>query len=165
MRNKLSILIIICCIPGCNRNQEAQHMYEDQIGDTSFNPALDDINFKFCDSTNVLHKRARVTYNGGLRALEHDLISSFKPKPSHESFTGYVIIRFAINCNNELGRYRTEVLDSNFEITKCPEDLKLDILTAFKNLKNWSHPFYEGKSHDGYTFYSIKINNGNIEKS
>ncbi|MEO1033650.1 MAG: hypothetical protein AAFX55_19860 [Bacteroidota bacterium] len=164
MKTKLSIFIIIASILSCNHNQDTQTVYKDQIGDTSFDPNLDDINFKFCDSTNVLHKRTLVRYDGGLKALENDLISSFKPKPSHKAFNGYFIIRFAINCNNELGRYRMEILDSNFNITECPEDMKQDLLAVFKNLKKWSHPFYEGKSYDGYTFYTIKIKNGTIEK-
>ena len=165
MTNQLLILLFSFCLLGCAKKTGESITYQDQIGDTPFDQNLDDVNFKFCDSTNVLHKRAWVKYTGGRKELEEDILKNYTFKPSYESFSGYFIIRFVVNCNNESGRFRMEVLDSDFNLTTCPKDLKSHIITLFKSLKNWNHAFYEGKSYDGYTFHNIKMLHGKIQKS
>lgn len=150
----------------CNRQKESEKeiapVYMEHIGDTPFDPKLDDVNFKFCDTTNVLHHRGRISYTGGTPAMEKELIEIYEKKSEYESFTGYFFIRFAVNCNNESGRYRWEIVDENFKETTCSAALEKEIITKVKSLQYWNHPIYKGESHDGYTFLIIKIENGNI---
>ncbi|WP_299228647.1 hypothetical protein [uncultured Psychroserpens sp.] len=161
----LLILILIFSFISCVNSNNVEMIYKDQIGDTSFNPNLDDPEFKFCDSTNVLHKRAYISYSGGKRALEKAIIKHYEFKPEYSGFNGYFIVRFAINCNNEPGRIRIQVLDSNFNQTNCSEVLMQHIQTIFKNLKNWNHAIYKGEDYDGYTFHVIKIDHGKIQST
>jgi hypothetical protein len=157
--------IAIFLIFGCQNSKKPQQYYENQIGDTPFDKTRDNPSFKFCDSTKVLHKRAYITYSGGKKALEEELIKKYIFQPNYKTFSGYFIIRFAVNCNNETGRFRMEVLDTNFTKTNCPEDLKNHILSLSKSLKNWNHVFYRGKDYDGYRFINIKMKHGKIVKS
>lgn len=150
----------------CNKENETQKPhYENQIGDTPFDPALDRSDFKLCDSTNVIHKRALVTYKGGIKALEKELIKNYNSKTEHSAFTGYFIIRFVINCNNESGRYRLEVLDSSFQSIEAPKALENHVLESFKKLKRWNHAVYEGKDYDCYKFVTLKMIKGQLIKS
>lgn len=161
-------MVLILCF-SCETKKEAKAAqkpeYLADIGDTKFNPELDDVNFTFCDAANVLHKRALVAYTGGTPAMEKELISNYEKQPAFESFTGYFFIRFAVNCKNESGRFRWEIVDEDFKEMKCPDALEKEIITKVKNLKNWNHPIYQGESHDGYTFLIVKIENGNIVRS
>ncbi|MEM1001817.1 MAG: hypothetical protein AAGH46_04125, partial [Bacteroidota bacterium] len=125
----------------------------------------DDVNFKFCDSSKVLHKRALIKYTDGETALEKEILEKYQYKQMYSEFSGYFIIRFAVNCKNATGRFRVEVLDSNFNETTIPEELKDEILSLFKNLNSWNHAVYQGDSYDGYTFRVIKIMNGKIDFS
>lgn len=159
------LTIILILITACQTTKEHQKHYENQIGDTPFNPKMDDANFKFCDSSKVLHKRAYIQYTGGEKALEEELISKYILKPEHKNFNGYFIVRFAVNCNNETNRFRMEVLDSKFQKANPPKALKNQILSLAKSLKNWNHAFYRGKDYDGYKFINIKMKNGKIVKS
>ena len=162
---KSIILLLIFLFPllSCNPTKGKKKHYEDQIGDTTFDVNLDDVDFKFCDSTDVLHKRARVGYEGGLRAIREEVAEKYNFKSSYEAYSGYFIVRFAVNCNDESGRFRIQTLDENFNLSKSPEGLENHILSIFKELKDWKHPVYRGKDYDGYKFISIKMIKGQIK--
>lgn len=165
LKNKLLFCFYSILLISCGKTTESTNSYLPDIGDTIFNPAIDRATFEFCDSSNVLHKRAYVKYAGGTRAFEEDIIKMFKFKPEYEVFTGYFIVRFAVNCKNESGRYRWEIVDENFEETTCPKNLENHILSILKDLKKWQHPIYRGNSYDGYTYKVIKIESGKIIRS
>ncbi len=158
---KKSVYFIALFLVLCNCKPETEQ-YENQIGDTPYNPKLDSPNFKFCDSSNVLHKRARITYTGGEKAFEIDIINSFKTNPIPDSFSGFAIVRFAVNCKDEIGRIRIQLVDIDFNSIVENHGLVEQIKTTIKNLNNWNHAYYEGKSYDGYTFRVLKILNGEI---
>lgn len=164
MKNILLIAIMILFF-NCNKTKEEKVEYQNQIGDTPFDIKLDSPDFKFCDSTNVLHKRAYITYKGGRKALENELLANYNFKPNYASFSGYFIIRFAVNCNKTAGRYRIQTLDSNFKLSASPDELKNHITIIFKDLENWNRPSYRGEVYDGYSFHIIKLVNGKIQKS
>lgn len=149
----------------CQTSDESNLKYLADIGDTTFNSELDNPNFNFCDTSNVLHKRAYVKYSGGTRSLEDDIIAQYKIKPEYKAFNGYFIVRFAVNCNDETGRFRWEIVNPDFEETTCPKLLENDIIDILKALQKWNHPIYEGKDYDGYTNIIVKIENGNIIRS
>lgn len=155
----------IVLIYGCQTAKDTQQLYENQIGDTPFNQSLDNSNFKFCDSTNVLHKRAYIRYTGGEKALEEEFIEKYIFQTEHKNFSGYFIIRFAVNCDNQTDRFRMQILNANFKKTNCPKKLEDHILSISKSLKNWNHAFYRGEDYDGYRFINIKMENGKIVKS
>ena len=160
---KFTCLALACCfLLNCNSNNNSAKTYLADIGDTTFNSSIDKSSFNFCDSSNVLHKRAYVKYEGGIRSLENDLIAQYQIKPGYKDFSGYFIVRFAVNCKDEIGRFRWEVVNPDFEETTCPEELENNIITIFKRLDKWNHPFYRGADYDGYTYVVIKLKNGQI---
>lgn len=163
IRSSILILILSFVLFNCSQVKEKHHGYENQIGDTPFSIDIDDPNFEFCDSTNVLHKRAYVGYEGGMKAIEEEITSKYNLDASYKSYSGYFIIRLAVNCNDRAGRYRMQILDSNFGLAECPDQLEKHILSIVKGLKGWKRPFYDGKYYDGYKFLSIKIVNGQIK--
>ncbi len=165
MKFYICALMVFIAFVGCKDLKTPKKTYKNHIGDTEFNPEIDNPNFKFCDSSKVLHKRALIYYTGGTRALEEALLNAYTFKPKYAYFTGYIIIRFAINCNNKIGRIRTEVLDSDFNATTDQNDIEAHFASIFKHLEHWNHAIYKGESYDGYSFYTVKIVNGKILKS
>ena len=163
MSNNLVLFLLLLFLISCNNTEIKKTEYKDQIGDTTFNPSIDNPEFQFCDSTNVLHKRALIKYSGGKKALNEDLLKLYEYQPVYGDFNGYFIIRFAVNCKNETGRFRIEILDDNFNLTEYPEQLKQHVTTIFKTLDKWNHAVYRNKDYDGYTFRTLKITNGKIE--
>lgn len=158
-------LIILSCIPfltDCTSDTQEKKHYAKQIGDTVFNSTVDSPAFTFCDSSNVLHKRAYIRYTGGWKTLENKLLKKYTYDPSYKKFTGYFIVRFAVNCLNQTGRFRVQIVDSNFKQIESPVALKEHIMNIVKELDGWTHPIYKGHDYDGYTFMNIKINNGQL---
>jgi len=162
-QNILILITVFAFFTACNQEEKQQQKYQNQIGDTPYNFNLDTKNFKLCDSLNTLHKRAYVKYKGGNKALKKELVENYKLQSQYKTYNGYFIIRFVVNCKDEAGRYRMEVLDENFNLANAPKELQKHILNLFKTLKNWQHPFYENKHYDGYKFITIKITNGQIQ--
>ena len=155
--------LVFVILSSCNNPTTEKYLAD--IGDTTFNASIDKSSFKFCDSSNVLHKRAYVKYKGGIRNFENDLISLYQIKPEYIKFSGYFIVRFAVNCKNEAGRFRWEIVNPDFEKTTCPKGLENEIITTLKRLDKWNHPVYRGKNYDGYTYLIIKIEKGEIIRS
>jgi hypothetical protein len=165
---KLNIFIFVTTLfCGCNKiqAQEVSEKYMEQIGDTPFETNQDNAEFHFCDSTNVLHKRALISYVGGFKAMEAEIINNYSNKPDYITFSGYFFIRFAVNCKGESDRFRWEIVGEDFKKTVCPYILEKEIIKIVKNLKKWNPANYEGKIYDGYTFIIIKMINGKIVKS
>ena len=165
LKGIILFLILLPPLISCTQTKEKKQHYENQIGDTPFDAELDDPNFKFCDPTDVLHKRAFVNYEGGLRGLYNEIVEKYNSQPSFKSFSGYFIIRLAVNCKDEPGRFRMQIFDLNFNLSECPDDLEKHVLSIVKELKGWKHAIYQGKDYDGYKFLTIKIINGKIEKT
>lgn len=158
----LLFLILLFFLFNCNQTKESKIHYKEQIGNTPFDAEKDDPDFKFCDSSNVLHKRAFVRYKGGLKGLYKDIYGRYNYTKQFESFNGYLVIRFAVNCKNEAGRFRIQALDTNFHKSNSPIELENHVLKVFKGLKDWEHAVYRGKDYDGYKFLTLKIINGQI---
>ncbi len=164
VRNSSFILYIgLFFLLGCNQKQNVPHVYEKQIGDTPFATNLDDSSFRFCNENKVLHKRAFVRYKGGKRALADEIIKKYNSRADKTLFSGYFIVRFAVNCKGYSGRFRMQIMDSDFNLTNCSNELKTQILGIVKGLKKWETPRYEGRDYDGYTFLTIKIKKGKIQ--
>ena len=123
-RTKSIILLLMLLSPllSCQSTKEQPHpplqQYENHIGDTPFNADVDNPDFKFCDPADILHKRAFVRYEGGAKAFKEEMLAKYDFKSSYKSYNGYFIIRFAVNCNDELGRVRMEALDEDFKLSR-----------------------------------------------
>lgn len=166
MKTKTSIIIgILIIVISCKQKQDNHKKYPQQIGDTEFIQGIDNPNFTFCNPVNILHSGSRIYFKGGYKNFENQLIKAYQFEKDFEKFTGYFVIRFAVNCKNEIDRFRCEISDENFEKTAYPQKLEEHIISIFKNIKGWQHPVIDNQDYDGYTFVSIKFINGKIIKS
>ena len=95
--------------------------------------------------------------------LTQDTLKQYISTQEFQAFSGYLIVRFAINCKDQIGRIRLEVLDTDFNITSAPEGMETEIRSTFENLKAWQHAVYKGQDYDGYSFCTLKITNGKLE--
>ena len=77
--NKLTFYFLLgFSVLSCNSvKEQSTPKFMNQIGDTFFDAAMDNPNFKFCDSSNVFHQRNSVYFTGGLRAMEHEIIYQY----------------------------------------------------------------------------------------
>jgi hypothetical protein len=87
----------------------------------------------------------------------------FEAETNVYPFDGYVIVRFLVNCDAEVGRLRIESLDDGFMEQEAPEGLMSLIKKSVKALDQWiiTNPANVGKDHSKYM--NFKIKNGQVD--
>jgi len=164
----LSIIILFFFIVGCINERTLAERVEDfprtnhDLSYISFNENKDDIDFVICDSTKMGSGRSRVMYTDGLEGLTRDLTSSYKSDESFNSFRGFIVIRFLMNCHGETGRYRAESIDLDFSPLIAPEGMVENVLELVKGLENWSVS-NNSKGNEYSKYVNIKFEDGKIQ--
>lgn len=127
----------------------------------SYDDKLDEENYIICDSTKFASGRNRVKYKGGNHQLRADITTEFQFKSEYESFTGYIVIHFLVNCEGKIGRFRSNPLQMDFSKSNAPSDLRNHLISIVKNLDNWDTDSLDKKEYS--KFINLKIKNGKIE--
>ena len=100
---RLHIFAFLIVMTSISCAQLGNYEYVDQLGDISFQSGLDDSSFDLCDDENVVHSRQSLRQEDGWTGLKYECVDKFNYQPVFQSFTGYVMIRFLINCNYDWG--------------------------------------------------------------
>jgi len=118
--------------------------------------------FKVCNEDYILqyYNPERATYSKGKNGLRNFILSNYKNNNYPDS--GYLNIRFVINCNGEAGRYVIHENDLNLEPTTFTTALKNQLFQLTTQLKEWNPNFVRGAVHDSYMYISYRIEHGNI---
>ena len=156
----LSILIAGCIDQG----------HHQDVGDIPFDRAMDDPNFNLCGGESSIKQyyvrgsdNEPAGYKGKKRALEEAITEQYV-FPVSESESGYVTIRFVVNCRGQSGRFRVEKMDFNYQPKNFNPELVQQLLDITRNLNGWIPVSREGKTYDFYQYLTFKIRNGQIEK-
>ncbi|MEM6720971.1 MAG: hypothetical protein AAF611_16695 [Bacteroidota bacterium] len=163
----IAILAIIC-ITSCKQNTNEQKLIP--IADTFSSDAeyidpatamLSD-GFKVCDEEYILqyYNPERATYSKGKNGLRNYITSNYTNNNYPDS--GYLNIRFVINCNGEAGRYVIHENDLNLEPMTFTKELKEQLFTLTTELKEWNPNYAHGALRDSYMYISYRIEHGNI---
>ena len=113
-------LLIICSIFfhfSCSKIQKQEQSYLLQVGDIYYNPKIDEANFKLCDEFRVLQYYnfgEGLQYKGEKIEIIEYFLSRYKAK-NIKNETGFVTIRFLVNCKGLTGRFRIEGMDYDFQ--------------------------------------------------
>lgn len=132
-----------------------------QVGDIAFDPSLDDPSFKICDSQRVYQYYNMFSYySRHKREIADYFMSGYKAAASG---TGYLTIRFIINCAGSAGRFRIYQLDSNYRECRLPEEIIGPVMKLLKSYKGWEPGSSQGKMYDTYQYIMFKLKKGAIE--
>jgi len=156
------ILFLFSCQTAQIEQEEVQQ-YSHWIGDIPYDVELDERTFQLCDSINVVHRRNALTYKGGKSKFKEEFLNQFQFEQEFEPFTGYVMIRFLINCKEEFGRFRVQTMEQDFSLKECPEELTNHLLDITKTLKSWDRRYAKDESSDCSKYLNFKIQDGRIE--
>ena len=132
-----------------------------QVGDIAFDPAIDDPSFRVCDSQQVYQYYMMSSYyRRHKRAIADYFISRYKAATNG---TGYLTIRFIINCSGSAGRFRVYQLDSNYNNCRFGEDISGPLMNLVRSYKGWEPASSQGKNYDSYQYITFKLKKGAIE--
>ena len=157
---KYTLLLLILMIQACGGNNRT--IYDHDIGYIDPVNSLGPANFETCGSRifQYYNSLPAAGYKYGKNALRDSVMQHFK-KVSDDS--GYLIIRFVINCKGLAGRYEIVESDLNFNPNHFSENVKTMFLEIVINhLKEWNPVILEGQSRDAYMYLNFKMKNGEI---
>lgn len=142
--------------------------YKD-VGDIPFDERIDDSAFHICNENHIKQYYVRrsadvpATYVGEKRALERPFYQQFEPV-NKAPFTGYVSIRFIVNCKGEAGRFRVEQMDNDYQQLPTTKSITSQLISIIKGLDGWVPRKHNGEYIDFYQYLTFKFKNGEIVK-
>lgn len=118
--------------------------------------------FEVCDENFILqyYNPERATYSKGKNGLRNFILSNYKNNNYTDS--GYLNIRFVINCKGEAGRYVIHENNLDLEPNAFTEGLKDQLFELTTQLTEWNPNFVRGAYRDTYMYISYRIEHGNI---
>jgi hypothetical protein len=162
MRTILLFYIIIAF--SCKRTVEKHSIYPRHVGDIAFDSILDDPAFKVCDEDRVAQYYNfgdGIQYKGEMPTLKAYFTTGLKDIVV-ENETGYLTIRFIVNCEAKVGRLRVQGMDNAYQAKKFNDKLEHRLVRLVKNTDGWIAQEYEGKKYDYYQYLTFKIEKGKI---
>lgn len=118
--------------------------------------------FQICDTNYIIqyYNPERATYDKGKNGLRKFILSNYENRNYSDS--GYLNIRFIINCKGQAGCYVIHENDLNLIPKTFNKDLKQQLFQLTTQLKKWNPNFTYEKHRDSYMYISYRIENGEI---
>jgi hypothetical protein len=131
--------------------------YAGQVGDISFDAKTDDAGFQLCDNGwTYQYYGTGTTYQDGTKALRSFLLSHYQYKPVYNDISGYVTIRFVINCKAETDRFRVFQLNENYQKTNFNAGFIAHLTALCRSLHNWVAGSLNGQPVNTYYYLTLK---------
>lgn len=135
MRQRTFTLTLMIVLTSCTAPRiENKEKYIGNVGDTVFDSELDDPSFVVCDPDNIFQY-----YNFG-KGLQYKgeksaIIEHFKRASTMkylEGETGFVTIRFVVNCNGKTGWFRVQQMNYGYQERKFKKKIIDNLLAETK---------------------------------
>jgi len=132
------------------------------VGDIPFDPATDNPDFAICDESNVLPYNTRygMFFDGERYGVLKYFEENYTLLPV-KGQTGYITIRFLVNCKGETDRFRVYEMDKEMNETEFDEEIVQNLLRLTKALNGWKTHVPEPR--DYYQYLLFKLKDGRIE--
>ena len=144
---------------------EPESAFPRQVGDILFDPALDDPTFTICDSASVAQYYSffdGLQYEGEKTVVVDHFLSQYNPDP-YRTESGFLSIRFLVNCQGVAGRYRVySQVDEHLNPKQFSTALSEELMRLTKALDGWLVASYEGEPWDYYQYLTFKLEEGKI---
>jgi hypothetical protein len=157
------ICLILLVIINSYLTATSQNTFPRNVGDISFDPMMDDPSFHICDSQNIFqYYYARSWYLDNKKSIAQYFTAHYSPSDSLQE-SGYITIRFIINCKGQTGRFRIFELDSNYQSFHFHPQISGQFLRLTKQLTGWQPVKYNDRVLDSYQYITFNIEKGRIK--
>ena len=132
------------------------------VGNISPDPSIDDPEFRFCSDTYVFQGyELRTKDNDKRKEINDYLLQEFRPDPSWHAETGFIVVRFGVNCLGLTGRHRISGIGPDLKPKHFSERLSQYLLKLVKQTR-WPEGSYKFMTVDYYQSVIFKIENGKL---
>ncbi len=151
------IFFIACC-------SQSPSQYLRWVGDSVYDANLDEKNFSLCNGENRVIQYFNLgdglTYKGERKGLWKEINSQYNSIDVDES--GWIRIRFIVNCNGQTGRFRVISADESYNEYKFDNRITDQLLEISKKLDGWEVKVSKGQQVDYYQYLIFKIQQGRL---
>nr|WP_297913540.1 hypothetical protein [uncultured Allomuricauda sp.] len=118
--------------------------------------------FEVCDEDYIAqyYNPERATYSQGKNGLRKFILTHYENRNYTDS--GYLNVRFVINCKGEAGRYLVHQNTLDLEPTELDKDMVHQLVELTRQLKKWNPNYIREKYWDSYMYISYRIEHGEI---
>ncbi|WP_051293096.1 hypothetical protein [Olivibacter sitiensis] len=132
-----------------------------KVGYIPYDAALDDSTFNLCGAKEIPEYYG---VSGGYRGGRKKLLSLLKqlkfPKSDVKPLSGYITIRFVVNCEGKTDRFRVLQVDENYHNSHFHPSLVDSILSFTKKLDDWLPATIDNQPYAYFQYLTFKIRNG-----
>ncbi|MCH7408637.1 hypothetical protein MM239_04465 [Belliella sp. DSM 111904] len=161
---RMLLMLIVFGLFSCNAKTEFKPEYLRHIGDIVTDSSLDDADFELCGEEDAVLQYFNFgdsdKYEGERIAIYDYFQEHYQPVSIDES--GWIRVRFIVNCHWQTGRFRMIESDENYNERPFDKAISNQILELTKSLKGWIGYENEERGLDYYQYLVFKIKNGSI---
>jgi hypothetical protein len=158
-------VIIIVMMMGCASQPKQEPVPPEQgwlVYHIQPDRALDDPFFTLCDVSKAYPYYGTDTHprrdKGEITA---HFVNNFIPSQEVRD-SGFICIRFMVNCIGVAGRFRVIEFDKSYTPMKFDSRISSQLLKLTQNVKDWEPIRFNGGSYDSYCYFLFKIEDGKL---
>ncbi len=162
----LGFALITLQIISCSAETSPPPKYLRWVGDIAFDPKTDKKDFHLCTPEDIkqYHNFAfGFLYKGEKIALEQEIRSQYKAETAAAQ-SGWLRIRFIVNCKGETDRFRIIGMDENRKPVTFDNSISDQLLRITKNLQGWLILPDQNAPNDYYMYLIFKLDNGKLKE-
>lgn len=157
------LFLVLVVYSSCQKSKAQKSVYPNHVGDIAFDEKTDDPNFKICLSGRIpqyYEFGKSLQYKGEKPAIDKHFEILKQNESTAES--GYITIRFIVNCEGKTGRYRIEEMNNDYQPMSFDKKLVEKILTLTRELDGWHVGGDQAHPVDYYQYLTFKIEGGKL---
>ena len=159
------LAIIYFATLSCSETKSPNQYFGD-LGEIPFDAKLDNENFKVC------HEDITFPFNyGGVGLIykgeKRELVKTIRDRFTYsekKGETGFITIRFLINCEGKTGRFRIAEMGIDLKSKKFDANLTNHILDITKSLNGWQAFERNNKTWDYQQYLTFKFEDGVLKE-
>ena len=161
------LFITLVIIAGCKKEDRSGltlDKIKNVVGEVYPNNELDDLDFKICNEQDQIVQYYAFndkTYEGEKIAITEHFRKKYSA-PKNNSESGYIRVRFIVNCEGKSGRFRLLESNLDYEPITFSKNIKQQLLNITKSLKDWKPMVGNNRNRDYYQYLIFKIENGQL---
>ncbi|CAI9679606.1 hypothetical protein EAVVTKC53_01055 [Elizabethkingia anophelis] len=147
--------------------QNMDSIYPEQVGNIKFDPKIDDINFKICNSESIFQY---YNFSKGFqyKGEKFEILKKWEEIKSlnveKKGLTGYITIRFLVNCEGNTGLFRVQQMDENYKPISFDNGIKELLLNFVKSLNGWIIAIDNNVKVNYYQYLTFLIKDGIVKE-
>lgn len=158
-------LVIIWIVIGCKTADQIEPLpIQNVVGEIFQDDTLDTIDFKICNPQNEIiqyYAFNEKTYKGEKIAIVEEFSSKYIVHTDSKD-SGWLRIRFIVNCKGDAGRFRVSGMDLKYSDKSFQPSIVEQLMNITKSLNGWKAMEARDVKRDYYQYLLFKIENGKI---